>query len=77
VKPLGFAQISTDGHRLFMKAAPLGPDPVELFAETQERYFVTSAVAIQFVRDNRGAVTAMMVDAPGQKIRAPRRGVAK
>jgi hypothetical protein len=48
------AEISTDGHRLFMKAAPLGPDPVELFAETQERYFVTSdAVAIQFVRDNR------------------------
>jgi CubicO group peptidase (beta-lactamase class C family) len=67
------AEITTDGERLFIKAPPLGREPVELFPETSDKFFVTvDAVAIEFARDPNGEVQEMLVDAPGRKIRARR-----
>lgn len=68
------AEITPDGSKLFMKAAPLGPEATELFPmDAKSKFFVMiDAVAVEFIRAQDGAVIEMIVDAPGQRIRAAR-----
>ena len=63
--------VSTENGRLFIQAAPFGPDRVELYPETETKYFITlEDVLFTFVKDEKGQVTELLIEPPGQTIRA-------
>jgi len=55
--------------RLFLQAGPLGPDPVELFAESQTDFFAQQGFGITFQKNESGVVTKLTVHI-GQDIEA-------
>jgi CubicO group peptidase (beta-lactamase class C family) len=65
-----FIVTKNTGH-LFLTAPPLGNEPVELFPETNERFFViVNDVTFTFVKDSSGSVTEMIVQPPDQTVHA-------
>jgi CubicO group peptidase (beta-lactamase class C family) len=67
----GTIAISTENGRLFVQAPPFGPKPIELHAESDERYFVTlDEVTLTFVKDTQGVVTEILAQPPGNTIHA-------
>jgi CubicO group peptidase (beta-lactamase class C family) len=69
----GLLNISTENGRLFIKAPPFGPDKVELYPETETKYFITlDEVLFTFTRDEKGEVTELVIEPPGQTLRAKR-----
>ena len=62
--------ITAEAGRLFVKARPFGADKVELFSESETKYFVMEDdVTISFVKDESGKVAEMIVQPPGQTIK--------
>jgi CubicO group peptidase (beta-lactamase class C family) len=69
----GVITVSVEGGHLLVQAPPFGPAPIELHAESPERYFVTVAdVTLTFVKDPSGAVVELLADVSGRSIHAPR-----
>lgn len=63
--------ISTEGGRLYIFAGPFGPTRVEMFPESESKYFIqVNETTITFVRDAGGKVTEMLLQPPGQTIKA-------
>jgi CubicO group peptidase (beta-lactamase class C family) len=52
-------RLTTEGARLFLQAGPLGPDPVELFAESETDFFSSRGFGITFGKDANGVVTKL------------------
>ena len=53
--------IIAEGGKLFIKAAPFGPERMELFPESETKYFITVAdMTFTFVRDGSGKVTELI-----------------
>jgi CubicO group peptidase (beta-lactamase class C family) len=62
--------ISADGARLFLVALPYGRDKVEMFAESDSKYFVQlDETTFTFFRDASGNVTELVVQPQGQEVR--------
>lgn len=58
--------IITEAGRLFIKAPQLGSDRVELFPESETKFFMTvDEVTVSFVKDEGGKVVEMIVQPPG------------
>ena len=53
--------LTAEGGRLFLQADPLGPDPVELFAESETDFFAAQGFSITLHRNESGAVTKLTV----------------
>src|SRR4051812_4210939 len=66
--------VIADRGRLFVKAAPFGPERMELFPESETKYFVTTGnVTFTFVKDESGKVTELVVQPPkGEPTKAQR-----
>ena len=65
VQGLPISIIAAD-NRLFILAAPLGGDKVELFPEAETKFFMTvDDVTISFVKDESGKVIEMVAQPPG------------
>jgi CubicO group peptidase (beta-lactamase class C family) len=58
--------MTAESGRLFIQAPPFGPLKVELFPESETKYFITlDDVTFTFVKDEKGLVTEMLVQPPG------------
>jgi CubicO group peptidase (beta-lactamase class C family) len=68
------ATVLVDGGRLFLKAAPFGPEPIELFPESESKYFFTvQNMTFTFVKNESGKVTELIIQpAKGQPVTAKR-----
>jgi CubicO group peptidase (beta-lactamase class C family) len=66
--------IIADAGRLFVKAAPFGPERMELLPESETKYFVTVGnVTFTFVKDETGKATELIIQsAKGEPIKAQR-----
>jgi CubicO group peptidase (beta-lactamase class C family) len=53
--------LTTQGARLFLQADPLGPDPVELFAESETDFFSARGFGVTFHKNESGVVTKLTV----------------
>jgi CubicO group peptidase (beta-lactamase class C family) len=53
--------LTADGAKLFLQADPLGPDPVELFAESETDFFTARGLSITFHKNESGVVTKLTV----------------
>lgn len=64
--------VAVEGGRLFLKASNLGPRPIELFPESEAKYFATMAeLTFTFVKDESGKVAEIMIQAPrGEPVKA-------
>jgi CubicO group peptidase (beta-lactamase class C family) len=61
-----------DGH-LFLKAPNLGPRPIELFPESETKYFAMMAdLTFTFVKDESGKVEIMIQPPRGEPVKAKR-----
>jgi CubicO group peptidase (beta-lactamase class C family) len=56
--------------RLQLQSAPLGPEPLELYAESETRFFSERGFGVTFNKDSSGAVTQLTVHFGGQDIEA-------
>ena len=56
--------------QLLMQAEPLGPEPVELFAESETDFFSARGFGVTFHKSDGGAVTQLTVHFGGQDIEA-------
>lgn len=67
--------VSADNGHLFLKAPSLGPERMELFPESETKYFLLSAeMTFTFVKDDSGKVTELLVQPPkGEAIKAKKR----
>ncbi len=67
--------VLAEGGRLFIKAAPLGPERIELFPESDTKYFITVAdMTFTFERDDSGKVTGLIFQPPrGEPVKAKKR----
>jgi CubicO group peptidase (beta-lactamase class C family) len=60
--------LTTDNGHLFIQAPPFGPQKVELYPESETKYFVTTnAVTFSFVKDEEGQVVELLVHLPGNQ----------
>jgi CubicO group peptidase (beta-lactamase class C family) len=60
--------VTAENGRLFIQAPPLGPDKVELYPESETKYFITlDDATFTFVKDEKGAVAEMLVQPPGNQ----------
>jgi CubicO group peptidase (beta-lactamase class C family) len=67
--------VTIENGRLFIQAPPFGPDKVELYPESETKYFITlDDVTFTFIKDEKGQVTEMLVESPGPSFRAKKRG---
>ena len=67
----GALTIAAENGKLFIQAPPFGPNRVELYPESETKYFITSDnVVFTFIKDEKGQVTELLVEPPGQSIRA-------
>jgi CubicO group peptidase (beta-lactamase class C family) len=67
----GSVTVIAENGRLFIQAPPFGPDRVELYPESETKYFITiDDVLFTFIKDEKGQVTEMLVEPRGQTIRA-------
>jgi CubicO group peptidase (beta-lactamase class C family) len=66
--------VATEGGRLFMKAPALGPERMELFPESDTKYFITvQDMTFTFSKDESGKVRELIVQpAKGQPVKAKR-----
>jgi CubicO group peptidase (beta-lactamase class C family) len=65
--------VTRSGDTLWINAPPLGPDLLELHAQTENRFFVTvDPVFFTFVRNGEGRVTELLVEPPDTSFRASR-----
>ena len=53
--------LTADGAKLFLQADPLGPDPVELFAESETDFFTALGLSVTFHKNESGVVTKLTV----------------
>jgi CubicO group peptidase (beta-lactamase class C family) len=53
--------LTADGAKLFLQADPLGPDPVELFAESETDFFTARGLSVTFHKNESGVVTNLTV----------------
>jgi len=55
--------VTTKGGKAYIQADPIGPEPVELFPESDTRFFtlVNSDVSIVFQKDEKGAATKLII----------------
>jgi CubicO group peptidase (beta-lactamase class C family) len=66
----GAFTIASENGRLFIQAPPLGPDKIELYPESETKYFITrDDVLFTFIKDEKGEVTELLAEPPGQSIR--------
>jgi CubicO group peptidase (beta-lactamase class C family) len=61
--------LTAEAGRLFLQADPLGPDPVELFAESETDFFAAQGFGVTFHKSESGVVTKLTVHF-GQDIEA-------
>jgi hypothetical protein len=61
--------LSVRDGQLFLQADPLGPDPVELFAESETDFFAAQGFGVTFHKNESGVVTKLTVHF-GQDIEA-------
>lgn len=61
--------LTAQSGRLFLQADPLGPDPVELFAESESDFFAAQGFSVTFHKNESGVVTKLTVHF-GQDIEA-------
>ncbi len=60
--------VTTDNGHLFIQAPPFGKQKVELYPESETRYFITlDDVSFTFVKDDKGQVVELVVQAPGNR----------
>jgi CubicO group peptidase (beta-lactamase class C family) len=60
--------LTTDNGRLFIQAPPFGPEKIELYPESETKYFITlDDVTFIFVKDDKGQVVELMVQVPGNR----------
>lgn len=71
---MGNLTISTKDGKLFILAEPLGPEPQELWPESDTQFFVLSQeVTFTFEKDEKGAVSKLLVKAGSQSFEAKKR----
>lgn len=69
----GTIEIIFDDGRLFVLAPPLGPVRVELFPETESKFFLLAGGAdFTFIREPSGEVNELLIQPGGQTIKATR-----
>lgn len=68
--------VMADGGRLFVQAAPLGSERIELLPESDTKYFITIAdMTFTFVRDESGKVTELIFQPPrGEPVKGKKSG---
>lgn len=60
--------VTADNGHLFIQARPFGPNKVELYPESETKYFITiDDVAFSFVKDENGQIVEMIVHLPGDR----------
>ena len=63
--------VTTKDSRLYVQAGTLGPEPEQVFPESETRFFATSRdFVFEFQKDRAGAVSKMMVHAFSQSLEA-------
>ena len=66
------ATLTIDGTHLYVKTAALGPDALEIFPESDTKFFMlASPTLLNFEKDNKGAIS-LEVTFQGRKIKATR-----
>jgi CubicO group peptidase (beta-lactamase class C family) len=64
--------VFADGGRLLVRAAPLGPNPVELFPQSETRFFMLDDdMQLTFEKDSDGAYSTLQID--GNQVHRGRR----
>ena len=73
--PNSTLSISVESDRLFIKTPALGPDRMELFPESETKFFITVAnMTFTFMRGDDGKVATIVVQPPkGEAVTAKRR----
>jgi len=72
VEPGSDVVVTLEGDQLF--AQPAGNAKIPLFAETETKFFPKVMDAqLEFLKDDKGAVTHLIVNTEGKEIRAPRK----
>jgi CubicO group peptidase (beta-lactamase class C family) len=67
--------ITTDNGKLYIQAPPFGPDKIEIYPESETKYFVLlQEVTFTFIKDEKGQVTELLVELQGQSQRAKKTG---
>ena len=60
--------VTADNGHLFIQARPFGPNKVELYPESETKYFITlDDVTFTFVKDDKGQVVELTVQVPGNR----------
>jgi len=60
--------VTTDNGHIFLQARPFGPEKVELYPESETKYFMTlDDVTFTFVKDDKGQVVELVVQVPGDR----------
>jgi CubicO group peptidase (beta-lactamase class C family) len=73
LQPGGYATITLEGRQLFGQIT--GQQKIPVFAESETSFFLKVVDAtIEFVRDEKGAITQLVLNQGGYQIKAPRVG---
>jgi CubicO group peptidase (beta-lactamase class C family) len=65
--------VTTKDSKLYIKAGALGPEPEQVFPESETKFFATSRdFVFEFQKDEKGVVSKMMVHAFAQSLEAKR-----
>ena len=60
--------LTTDNGHLFIQAPPFGTEKIELYPESETKYFITlDEVTFTFVKDDKGQVVELVVQVPGNR----------
>lgn len=71
VSSVGNLTVTTKDAKLYIQAGPLGPEPQELLPESDTEFFVLSRdVTFTFQKDDKGAVSKLIVHAGSQTFEA-------
>jgi CubicO group peptidase (beta-lactamase class C family) len=63
--------ITTKDSKLYIKAGPLGPEPEQIFPESETKFFATSRdFVFEFKKDEKGVVSKVMVHAFNDSLEA-------
>jgi CubicO group peptidase (beta-lactamase class C family) len=65
--------VTTKDSKLYIKAGPFGPEPEQIFPESETKFFATSRdFTFEFQKDERGLFSKMIVHAGSQSLEAKR-----
>ena len=71
IQGVGNLTVIFKSNSLYIQAEPLGPDPIELLPDSPTEFFVlTGDITFSFQKDEKGAVTNLIIHAASQTLQA-------